>query len=277
MAVALVLVAGMSKANAQTEPGETDRPPPGTFTLDRMDEASRLGVQVGFDKIDRVKLSDGFVIRTELFGQYVFPNSLGGVYLHVPFAHAFDFNGSDQTAMGNVGIGGFFLPMQDSRLILRFGLVVPTASDDPARIVTNAFTVYERLTDLVLVAHDFTTMRLSASTLQEGGAAFFRGDFGLDFVIDKPSASSGSPTVLMRANLAGGVHLDAVDLTLELVNVAALNGDVSGIDNRFIHTLGAGLSTRGTDQVRVGTVFPLDKEARGEIWIISVGYQHATN
>jgi len=109
------------------------------------------------------------------------------------------------------------------------------------------------------------------------GALFFRGDFGFDLAIDRPSSESRSPRALMRANLAGGVHVDPVDLTLELVNVAALNGDISGIDNRFIHTLGVGLSTRGTNQFRFGTVFPLDEAVRGEIWILSLGYQHATD
>jgi len=278
MVVALVLAARSSKANAATETDQTENPPPSFLTLDRMDEASRFGIQVGFDKIDRVGLSDGFITRAEIYGQYVFPESLGGVYLHVPFGHYFNFDGSDHTSMGNVDLGGFILPTHGSDLILRVGLVLPTASDDDARVVTNVIGGYERLTDLLLVPNDHATIRVSASTLQERGALFFRGDFGFDLVMDKPSSAGDAPSVYVRANLAGGVHVDPVDLTLELVNWGALNGDVSGgIENRFLHTLAAGLSTRGTDQFRLGTVFPLDKEVRGEIWIVSLGYQHATN
>jgi hypothetical protein len=91
-------------------------------------------------------------------------------------------------------------------------------------------------------------------------------------------ANNRAPNVFLRANVAAGVRLGAVDLAAEFVNVGGLDGTVTGgIDNRFFHTLAVGLSTRGTDQFRIGTVFPLDKAFRGEIWILSLGYQHTMN
>jgi len=278
-AFALILLGGASKAAAEPVSRLSDDPPPSTFTLDRMDQASRLGIQVGFDKLDDIDLSDSFFMRYELYGQYVFPNTGGGVYVQAPFAHWFNFmsrDSNDHTSMGNIDIGGFLLPTHNSDLILRLGLALPTASDDANRVATDGTVAFERLTDLFLAAHDYTLLRLSASTVQEVGALFFRGDLGFDFTVDKPS--NGQPSVLLRANVAGGARLDPVDLTVELVNLCAMNGEkVSGIENRFVHTAAAGFNTRGTDQFRLGMVFPLDEELRGEIWIFSLGYQHVTN
>lgn len=273
--VLAVAAVAASEANAQSV-----EPPPGTLTLDRMDGSSRFGIQVGFDKIDDVKLSDGFVMRYELYGQYVLPNRLVGLYAQVPFAHLFNFgsrDGTDYTALSNIDIGGFFLPTHRSDLIVRVGLALPTASENSIRHGANTISELERLTDLLLAAGNYTTLRLSVSTLQESGIAFLRGDLGFDLVVDKPANDRG-PNVLLRANVAAGVRLGLVDLAAELVNLGGLDGTVpGGIDNRFFHTLAVGLSTRGTDQFRIGTVFPLDKVFRGEVWILSLGYQHAVN
>jgi hypothetical protein len=281
IAVGLVLGAGVSTAKAESPNGGSDDPPPSTLTLDRMDDASRLGIQVGFDKFDDEDVSDGFAMRYELYGQYVLPNGLAGLYLQLPFAHLFNFTsndrGEDFTALSNIDIGTYFLPLQGSNLIVRVGLALPTASDDFTRRLTNVYTTFERLTDLILAANGFTTGRLSVSTVQESGRAFFRGDLGFDLVLDKP-ASARDASVYLRANFAGGIRLDAVDLAAEIVNWGAVNGDVSAAsDKRFFHTFAAGFSTRGTNQFRMGMVFPLDEVFRGEIWIFSFGYQHATS
>jgi hypothetical protein len=244
-----------------------------------MDESSRFGVQASFDKIDDVDLSDGFVMRYELYGQYVLPSRLVGFYGQLPFAHLFNFEGpgTDYTALANLDVGAFVLPTHRSDLILRLGLALPTASENTSRALTNYVASFERLTDVVLAAPNYTTLRMSASTLQESGIAFFRGDLGLDLAVDRPAASNGA-SAFLRANVAAGVRLAALDLAAELVNWAGLNGrDPGGITNRFFHTLAFGLSTRGTDQFHMGTVFPLDKTVRGDIWILSLGYQHAMN
>jgi hypothetical protein len=245
-------------------------PPPSTLTLDRMDAATRFGIQVGFDKLDRVDLSDGFAMRFEPYGQYVLPSRLIGIYGMLPISHVFDFNGDDATGVGALELGAFFLPFHDSRLVLRAGLAFPTASDSGDEFVANVFSAYERMTDFMLIAPEYTTLRFSASTVQESGMAFFRGDFGLELAIDKPS---GDDAIYMHANLAAGVRLPGVDLSVELVNVGDLDGS-GDISDRFIHTLALGLRTRGPHQFYAGTVFPLDENQRGEIWILSLGYQH---
>jgi hypothetical protein len=250
----------------------SDDSPPSTLTLDRMDAATRLGIQVGFDKINDLKLSDGFVMRFEPYGQYVFPNHSVGVYGTLPIAHLFDSNSDDVTGVGNLDLGAFFLPLHNSELILRVGLALPSASTGSKEVFTNYLSGFERMTDFLLIGANYTTLRLSASTVQESGIVFLRGDFGFDLAVDKPSNGRG---VFVRGNLAGGVRLPDIDLAAELVNIGYLDGS-GDISKRFMHTLSGSFRTRGPHQFYAGMVFPLDKGPRGEIWIVSLGYQFAT-
>jgi hypothetical protein len=266
-------------------PSETEPPPraasdeglPMFMTLDRTATGPHAGIQVGFNKFDDVSLSDGFAMRFNPYGQYIFPNRVAGIYGQLPIAHLFDFTGADGTGVGNFEMGGLYLPMGDSRLILRAGLALPTASDSGEGIIANASTTFERLTDFVLFPPDYTTFRLSASTVQRMDMFFLRVDGGFDLVFSRPTGDDG-PNVFFRANVAGGVRTSVVDFTLELVNLAFVNGDVGGgITERFNHTAALGVRTQGQDQFHFGTIFPLDEAARGEVWILSLGYMRAFN
>jgi hypothetical protein len=261
-----------------------DDPPPTFMTLDRVDPHSRVGIQVGFNKIDQFSVGDQFVMRFNPYGQYVFPNQMVGVYGQVPIAQLFNSvatinNGEGATGMGNLELGGFFLPMRNSDLILRAALVAATASEDGAEIYANAASAFERLTDFILFPPNYTSARLSASTVQQAGVAFFRADLGFDFVLDKPTTMTDPPRVFFRANVAAGVRVaGAVDLTGELVNIGAVDGNTeNGLQERFLHTAAVGLRTQGLNQAHFGMVFPLDEDARGEVWIFSFGYQRAFN
>jgi len=262
---------------APEAPPEVEVPP--TFmTLDRMDLSSRFGLQIGFIKAADVALSDGFLMRFNPYGQYVFPGKPAGIYAQIPISHAFAFDGADSTGWGNLEMGGFFMPTHSSELILRAGLVAATGSDAGLDALTGLATTAERLTDFVLVLPNSTTARLSASTVQQIGQAFFRADGGFDLVIDRPSVGLNS-SVLFRANAAAGIRLPGVDLAFELANLVFVNGDVAGggITDRFNHTAAISARTTGEDQLHLGTVFPLDSGARGEVWILSIGYQRAMN
>jgi hypothetical protein len=241
--------------------------PPGTLTLDRMDSASRLGIQVGFDTIDD---ADGSIMRFNPYGQFLFPNRLVGVYGQLPISHLFYSEGADTTAMGNFDAGAFFLPLRDSSLILRVGLALPTASDSFRDYAVNAISSLERISDFALVLPECTYLRLSGSTVQQSGMAFLRLDLGLDLAIDKPRGADAS---FLRANLAGGLRLGTVDMSLELASTGNLDSRGSASE-RFLHTLALAFRTQGPDQFYGGMVLPLDEDLRGEIWIFSVGYQH---
>ena len=174
--------------------------------------------------------------------------------------------------MGNADVGAFFMPFQRSNLILRAGVALPTASDGQSASA-NFATGFERVTDVILIAPNYTSVRLSGSTVQESGEMFVRADFGLDVAVDKPA---GGSSVFGRVNVAAGVRLEDVDLAAELANLGALDGD-EDVPDRFFHTIALGVRTRGADQFDAGLVFPLDADVRGEIWILSLGYQRAMN
>jgi hypothetical protein len=108
--------------------------------------------------------------------------------------------------------------------------------------------------------------------------------FGLSLAGAQPAAAQTPASlpadlpasVFVRGNLAAGVRAGGVDLSAELVNIGALDGSVpGGVAGRFLHTAAIGLRTQGINQFHLGTVFPLDAGARGEIWILSAGYQRA--
>ena len=58
---------------------------PGFMTLDRVDAHTRLGLQVGYNRLDDFPLGEDF-LRFNLFGQFVFPGTKGGIYGQVPIS-----------------------------------------------------------------------------------------------------------------------------------------------------------------------------------------------
>ncbi len=135
-------------------------------------------------------------------------------------------------------------------------------------------TAFERVTDFLASAANTTTLRLSASTVQRHDTFFFRCDFGFDLVVDQDRNSPQD--IYGRLNLAGGVRLPGVDLSAELATIGVLDGpDPPDVTDRFLHTVAFGLHTQGENQFHAGFVLPLDEGLRGEVWILSLGYQHA--
>jgi hypothetical protein len=249
------------------------------MTMDRMGTSSHVGIQVGFTKGDDVDLSDGFAMRFNPYGQVFMPNRIAAVYGQLALSHLSSGDGESGTGVGNLELGGLFLPYGDSRLILRAGLALPTASnDDLPDVLANFAAGNERLTDFVLIVPEYTTLRLSASTIQQMDNFFLRVDGGFDLVFSKPGGSDDAPSVFFRANIAGGIRTSVVDIAVELVNLAFVDGEVDGgITQRFLHTAALSLRTQGENQFHFGPVFPLDNDTRGEVWILSFGYLRPFN
>ncbi|HXU05356.1 MAG TPA: hypothetical protein VN903_30565 [Polyangia bacterium] len=254
-----------------------EEPLPGFMTLDRVDASMRLGVQGGWHKIDDVALSDAFIVRVEPYGQFILPNRAGGLYGQLPMVHRFDFGADDASALGNLELGGFFLPNRSSELIIRGGIALPTGSESLARAGANAESRFERLTDFVLTGPSYTTLRLSGSTVQRWDVIFLRADVGFDFVLNKASIADNATSVFGRANVAVCARLSGVDFGFELVNLVAFNGTAvpSGLTNHLFHTAAISVRSPGEDQFHLGLIFPLDHESRGDAWIVSLGYQRA--
>jgi hypothetical protein len=273
----VILLLGWGDVAAQT-PGPPNDPPPSTLTLDRMDDATRLGVQLGLHKLDGVDLGDGMGARLELYGQWLLSGGLG-VYGHLPFTRLLVFSdgaplGDDSDFVGSGGLegGAFFRIGGYSHAVLRAGLVLPTAVNGFVGPLANTSVALERLTDLVNLAPNTTALRLSASWLNTQGLFFVRGDLGLDLAM----SNATDEDVLLRVNLAAGLQLPGADLSLESVNLGILDGDsLDGFQQRFLHTVAAAARTRGKHQLYGGMVFPLDEAPRGDVWILAVGYQNA--
>jgi len=248
---------------------------PGTLTLDRMDDSTRAGLQVGVNKLRDYGGESGLAMRFELYGQYVIPRRAFGLYGGVALSHLFaNDTAPSGTGLSNIDVGAFFMPNHTSDLIFRLGLILPTASENESGALANDAVAFERLTDLLMQYSHLTTLRLSVSTVQQSGLAFFRGDLGFDLLLDNGDRFYGDTDAFLRLNLAAGVRLSPLDLAIELVNIGAIDGHQSGLADRFLHTVTVGFSTRGMDQFRAGLVFPLDDRVRNEIWILSLGYQH---
>ena len=143
---------------------------PGTLTLDRMDSSERAGLQVGLDKWRGSALA----MRFELYGQYVLPSHNFGLYGGLALAHLFpDDPAPSATGISNLDVGAFFMPDHTSDLIFRVGMILPTASDSIGGYNANSAVAFERLTDLLLQFPHVTALRLSVSTVQQSGLAFF--------------------------------------------------------------------------------------------------------
>jgi hypothetical protein len=235
-----------------------------------MDAATRAGVGVALISVDPI---DGWFMRTDIHGQYVARDRGVGFYGQLPMAHFFNPAGPSGTALGAVEVGTFALPRHNSELVLRLGLAVATGYDAPGSVAAHLFSSSARVTDFLLTAPDYSTVRFSISTVQQGDALFFRGDFGLDAVLSAPSNATG---VYVRGNAAAGLRTAPGDLTIELVNFGALDSG-AGASNSLVHTLTLGMRTRGAHQLHAGLVFPLDGSQRGDVWILSLGYHYAAS
>ncbi len=239
--------------------------PPTFTTLDRMDTASRLGIQVGFHKPD-VPV-DAWGLRLETYGQYVFGRGTGGLYGQFPISYLAIEGADNEVAVQNFELGGFFLfGSPGRRFVLRGGVSLPTADEDPGGYRANYLTSWERIADYAGIVPDTTWLRVSLSPLVSSGRLLFRGDVGLDL----PMASGTGP--LARASGGFGLLMGSWAILLELANTAFLDGIDEG-SGGFIHTLSVGARILGSTAVHFGLVLPLDDGVRGDIFILSLGVQ----
>jgi hypothetical protein len=272
LVAALAVPVGAAWAQDQPRgepPAPEAEPPPSTITLDRMDRATRVGAQLGLISADYL---DGGFLRFNVHAQYVRRHGGSGFYGQFPIATFNDRAGPDAVAVGAVEVGTYLLPAQTS-LVWRMGVAIGNGHEGPGVTAAHLFSANERLTDFLLTAPGYSTLRLSLSTLNEYGAAFFRADFGLDIVINAPANASG---LHLRANAAAGLRTTHADVTIELVNFGAFDSG-AGFSDSMVHTAAVGLRTRGRHQAQAGLVFPLDAFVRGDVWIVSTGYQFAFN
>lgn len=236
-------------------------------TLDRGDGDSLIGVDLGLDwfKSDRFYEQ---AYRFDLHGQAV--NRRGfGLYGQAPITVASGEEGA--TVLGDLELGGLWVTPQDPMFsfVLRLGVALPTASDDPgppSDFLANRAGVIARLTDIALIVPDTTWLRLGVSPVFRGELVFLRADLGLDFPLHE---GSGDPAPLIRANLGVGVDPGAWAFTAELASIA--NTGFLDPDNEFLHT--AALAARyigGSIQPSIALGLPLDSRLRDDVLFFAI-------
>lgn len=249
----------------------------GFVTLDRMDKASRLGLQLdlpilyGDELLDDVQFA-----RFELYGQAAWQlgSSAAGLYGQLPLAHAFVFEGGDDvTTLANLELGGFYvLGGGSTDVVLRGGVSLPTAGDEGEDYRTNSMASLGRLTDSIGVGPESTWLRLSvAPIVHVARGVTLRVDGGFDVPVDSRDDWADDPFVHLNAGL--GLALGrAVGLSFESVNLGNATGD-GDLSERFLHTLSFGVRGLGAVQPYGALILPLDEDLRDQLFTVAVGVQ----
>lgn len=256
LSTSLALLAITPAARAQRAPD--------TATIDRADGITKIGLDLGFVALDGEPYDSA--LRVELYGQYVLDMGLG-FYGAMPLSMSFGdeddpiAGDQDATALGNVDLGMLYvLDGATTSWVFRGGIALPTADDDPDGALTNRAAVWPRFTDLALTAPDAPYVRLAVSPLVHTRKLFLRADLGVDIGVDDEDLAED----LLRLNVAGGVDLGIVALSLELATLASFD-DFAG-DETYLHTLAvaARFMTRSLEPfLAVGA--PLDESVRDSV------------
>ena len=165
-------------------------------------------------------------------------------------------------AMGNLEMGGFFLPTRKSetdraaRASRRRPRPTSVAERAPTR---QPVRTADRLRPGRSPHHGPALVGVHDPA--GGTRSSSEADGGFDLVLDQPSGPRTPPASSSARTSPSGLRLPGVDLALELVNLVLVNGDVAERHHRprFIHTAAISVRTPGVDQFHFGMVFPLDK------------------
>jgi hypothetical protein len=258
-AVAVSAIGAGGTASAQPAPAEQPgADTPGFVTMDRGDDRSFVELGAGTTLFHGQ--DPDFNARVDLYGQHVTAEGIGG-YASLPIAHLSDAEESEST-LGNLELGGLFVLRNwaKTELVLRGGVLLPTADDDWPGFLYNYATCWGRLTDFATIMPNSTWLRLSASPIHRVGNLFVRLDAGLDVPVLEEDGADADP--LLRLNVGAGLITGPVALMAELVTLATTES-VENLDddNQFIHNLA--LSLRGGMGGRVegfgSLVIPIDQ------------------
>lgn len=222
--------------------------------IHRFDSASRAGGEMTY--LDLEGPNDVTLLRFDLHAQYVDSSSNAGGYIQLPIGYASGDNDSE-TAMGNVEIGGIFVPRLSSQtmsIVLHGGLTLPTAEDSEVGVLAGLLRVH----DLYQTLPKGTTVRLGVSPLFHSGQLYGRIDVGVDINIDNADDDNADPGI--HFNVGGGMWVSReVALTLELSSLTVLDDTDNDDDNLVNGTFGARFYA-GAVAPYVGLTVPLDDD-----------------
>ena len=210
--------------------------PEGAFsTMDRLTGGPQFGLDLGYTGFTG-NLSGFRGVRMEIYAQGVTYNGEGW-YFAVAASRVSDDAGEDFDGIGNTEVGTFVSfskgPVSG---VVRFGLTLPTSSDDLEGITANFLTSFFRLTDLSSTVPETVWFRFSASPVYQRGRFVSQVDLGIDFPFFTPVYIEVDPWI--RFNIGMGVKLGTVAFLGELVTLGT-KGTVQNQSDRFLETLGA--------------------------------------
>ena len=241
-------------------------------TLDRQTNKNGATLNLGFTIPDDDE-GDNFGMRTELYGQFYY--KWVGAYIVLPLNYLILDGRDDEFAMANMELGLYnVLELGDMvSIVSRFGVGIPTASNDIEDFIPNMLGGYGRLTDLaVQVVPEATSIRPSVSAVLDTDLIFARVDVGLDVLF--PDHEDADDEMFLRLNAGVGVHAGPVDFAVEFVNLGHLDDDDSPTDasEQWQHTLGFRIAYPSEYvQPFFAYIMPLDDDLRGDLHMLSMG------
>lgn len=260
ISLAFVAAAG-SLASAEGIDPEGPLTAPAFSTIDRPDGTSRAGLEFSYLFLDDELDIDPMSFRIDLHGQYV-SKALGvGGYISVPISYgSVDLPVIDDeatTTLGNIEVGGMYVRQLGPKLgiVVRGGLMLPTAGDEAEEASTNFVAGFSRITDYPMVIPQGTTLRLAVSPMFRSGNVYGRVDAGIDINLNNANDVDYDPA--LRFNAAVGVlAANTFAVSGELSVFAPTDDDSDSLTNFAI----AGRYAKGTVNPYVAFVIPLDED-----------------
>ena len=222
----VLLTLGITKqATADVVPTKPQQQP--FLSLDRPGGASSAGADVAV--VMGLETSDVAGLRLDPHIEHVYSNQWGFM-ASLPLA-ALLTEGENETAMGNIDVGGFRIVSlaPNAKIVFRGSLTLPTASENFAGVITNLVASYARLGDLALSLPQGIVMRGAGSYLYEGSGFSFRGDAGIDVPI---AQAYGDTAPLMRVSGGVAVGSGSTKFIAELVNLLSLDSESDTVANQ---------------------------------------------
>lgn len=245
-----LLIVGLASGTAAAGP---------FINMHRQDATSKVGAELTYHVLD--DRLDGTLMRFELHGQYMSASTGLGAYAQVPIGYVDDTNDTT-TAVGNVELGGMFLPRSSlgtNNLIVYAGLTLPTSDDQDAVAVLLAHAL--RPHDLYLGIPKGVTGRVGISPMYENGNLYARLDLAADIMIDATDGFDKNHA--LELNIGVGAHVtQTVTLTGEISTITVFGDDAQGdLDPDNITVLGIGARfNAGNVSPYLGVLFPLDDD-----------------
>ena len=263
----LVLGGGVAAADEtapEAAPPADPNRPPGFALIERLDGNSWAGGDITYLVLDGD--ADTPVMRVSLHGRYVHPRRRLGGYVELPLAIETG-SGDDTAGIGNIEVGGLFLPRftsTDFGMTVRLGLTLPTGNEDRSGLL-NLLATQVRPDDLYLALPHATSLRFGASPTWRFGRMYGKLAIGVDVNIDQ-SGPTDADTVF-RLGFGIGADFETVAITAEFSNVFPTNDDADALS---VGALGARFAT-GTLRPYAALLVPLEDDTQSVYQVAITG------